>query len=145
MNDINLPLSRSGSPLLSVCVILIKSVFKSRENMWSKTGQSDTRVLPRPVITSGRVMWLESEQPEQVRWHSGTSVWAFVKTNSSLWMRVREVGLELPEDLVFMGWDDVWEQREPKEGEVNDGWVYVRPGIQPRQNPQLAPVLVIRT
>ena len=56
VNDINLPLSRSGSLLLSVCVILIKSMFKSRENMRSKTDQSDTRVLPRPVIASGRVM-----------------------------------------------------------------------------------------
>ena len=39
-------------------------------------------------------------------------------------MRVRQVGLELPEeDLVFMGRDDVQEQRDPKEDKVNDGWV----------------------
>ena len=37
-------------------------------------------------------------------------------------MRVRQVGLELPEeDLVFMGQDNVWEQRDPKEDKVNDG------------------------
>ena len=37
-------------------------------------------------------------------------------------MRVRQVGLELPEeDLVFMGQDNVREQRDPKEDKVNDG------------------------
>lgn len=91
-----------------------KTMFELRENVWSKAGQSEHQVLPRPVIGSGMVMWLMSAQSEQVRLNSGTFVWAFGKTDSLFffWIKMREYGAGATEGSCHH--EEIWCQRTEK-------------------------------
>ena len=117
--DISLPIASNSSALLLVCVILVKlsPLFESREDLWSKAGQSDHQVLPRPVIGPGMVLWSKSDPSELMRWSPGTFVWALGKTNSVLseWKWENVGGARAPGGSCVHEEIGCLRQRKPKE------------------------------